>query len=135
MGLTRIQKKKLGLKGRLNTEQLKTFLENYQPPREPDYLELQIKAKELGYDFKKGRKKQQLIDWIKDREKKNKRNQKLKDKRKEQKIQKLSNTINNLIDNKDFQKVLDIVFKNGITLNERQVNSLWNELINKRYII
>ena len=135
LGLTRIQKKKLGLKGRLNTEQLKTFLENYQPPREPDYLELQIKAKELGYDFKKGRKKQQLIDWIKDREKKNKRNQKLKDKRKEQKIQKLSNTINNLIDNKDFQKVLDIVFKNGITLNERQVNSLWNELINKRYII
>lgn len=135
LGLTRTQKKKLGLKGRLNTEQLKTFLENYKPVKPLSYVEILKKAKTLGYDFKSGKKKDFLINWINDREKKNKRNEKLKQKRKERKIINLSNTINQLIIKNDFQKVLNIIFKEGITLNERQVNTFWNELINKRYVI
>lgn len=84
LGLTRTQKKKLGLKGRLNKEQLKQFLENYKPPIEPTYRDLIKKAKELGYNLKMGKSKEVLIKWIKDREKKNKRNKRLREKREQE---------------------------------------------------
>jgi hypothetical protein len=128
LGLTRTQKKKLGLKGRLNKEQLKQFLENYKPLRQADYLDLLNKAKELGYKFEKGKSKETLINWIKDRERKNKRNEKLRNKRKEKKIY-------DLIDKKQFQKVLDLIFIEKFTLDERQANTFWNAIINKRYVI
>ncbi len=151
LGLTRTQKKKLGLKGRLNAEQLKTFLENYRPPRDlsDDFDFVSTKAIELGFpEFVEGSiipSLEQLKAFIKDREKKNKRNEKLRAERLEKKF-------NELLKKKEYQKIINIVSKakprlvktdrftgeeffKKTTLTERQANTFLNDIMNKKYLI
>jgi hypothetical protein len=105
---------------------LKNFLDTYKPPSiVNDYNLLRIEARKLGYDEKQGRKREQLINYLisKSRDKAILVLQELQ-----------SNKINELIRNKNYQGVLDMVIR-GRVLSETQYNALWNNLIGEKYII
>jgi len=73
-------KKQFEIKGRWSKENYTKFFENYRPV---SYQELLQKAKELGYNFRNGKTKIQLENFIEERIKKNLRNERDRKKRAE----------------------------------------------------
>jgi len=128
LNLTKEQRQFYGVNGNSKNIVLKEFLDVYSPVKKEksDYEIVREEARKLGYDEKQGRKKEDLLNFIK-----TKQREIITTSLKE--LQ--NNRIMKLITDGKYQEAFNIIFKDIIPLTEDQFNFLWNRIIADRYVI